>query len=130
MLEIWLETSNNIFWKKKYFVKIYEFSLLKLKKYKNRKIDAFMLLAISLAIFELQRRIISHFNPHNNSFWPYEKQFYCRVNRFWVIRPNVITIFFYPHFTCTWRWTLKHAHWPIKEVILRRTLVHANDGGH
>ena len=59
---------KNIFWQKPDFVKIDEFSLLKLKKYKNRKIDAFMFLAISLAIFELQRRTIPHFNPPNNSF--------------------------------------------------------------
>ena len=55
-------------------------------------------LAISPAIFKLQRCIIPHFNPLNNSFWPYEEQFCCRVNTFWVIRPNVSTIFFYPHF--------------------------------
>ena len=95
MPEIWLETSKNSFWQKPDFVKINEFSLLKLKKCKNRKIDTFMFLAISLAIFELQRRTIPHFNPHNNSFWPYEEQFCCRVNRFWVIRPNVSTIFFH-----------------------------------
>ena len=99
--KIRLETSKNIFWQKPDFVKIDEFSLLKLKKYKNRKIDAFMLLAISLAIFELQRRTIPHFNPHNNSFWPYEEQFCCRVNRFWVIRPNVSPIFFGPYFNST-----------------------------
>ena len=91
--EIWLETSKNSFWQKPDFVKIKKFSLLKLKKCKNRKIDTFMFLAISLAI-ELQRRTIPHSNPHNNSFWPYEEQFCCRVNRFWVIRPNVSTIFF------------------------------------
>ena len=68
LLEIWLETSKNSFWQKPDFVKINEFSLLKLKKCKNRKIDTFMFLAISLAIFELQRRTIPHFNAHNNSF--------------------------------------------------------------
>ena len=50
MPEIWLETSKNIFWQKPNFVKIDEFSLLKRKKYKNRKIDTFTFLAISLAI--------------------------------------------------------------------------------
>ena len=95
---IWLETSKNSFWQKPDFVKINEFSLLKLKKCKNRKIDTFLFLAISLAILELQRRTIPHFNPQNNSFWPYEEQLCCRVNRFWVIRPNVSTIFFGTHF--------------------------------
>ena len=66
--EIWLETSKNIFLQKPDFVKIDEFSLLKRKKYKNRKIDTFTFLAISLAIFELQRRTIPHFNPLNKSF--------------------------------------------------------------
>ena len=56
------------FWQKPDFVKINKFSLLTLKKCKNRKIDTFMFLAISLAIFELQKRTIPHFNPHNNSF--------------------------------------------------------------
>ena len=54
----------------------------------------FMLLAISLAIFELQRRTIPHFNPLNNSFWPYEGPFCCRANSFWAIWPNVRPIFF------------------------------------
>ena len=58
----------------------------------------FMLLAISLAIFELQRRTIPHFNPLNNSFWPYKEPFCCRVNSFWVLRPNVSPIFFEPYF--------------------------------
>ena len=53
-----------------------------------------MFLSISRAIFEVQRRTIPHFYPLNNSFWPYEEQFCCRVNRFWVIRPNVSTIFY------------------------------------
>ena len=66
--EIWLEMSKNSFWQKPDFVKINEFSLLKLKKCKNRKIDTFLFLAISLAILELQRRTIPHFNPQNNSF--------------------------------------------------------------
>ena len=56
------------FWQKPDFVKIDEFSLLKLKKSKNRKIDTFMFLAISLEILELQRRTIPHFNPLNNFF--------------------------------------------------------------
>ena len=55
----------------------------------------FMLLAISLAIFELQRRTIPHFNPLNNSFWPYEGPFCCRANSFWAIWPNVRPIFFW-----------------------------------
>ena len=92
--EIWLETSKQIFLQKPDFVKIDEFSLLKRKKYKNRKIDTFTFLAISLAIFELQRRTIPHFNPLNNSFWPYEGPFCCRANSFWAIWPNVRPIFF------------------------------------
>ena len=63
--EIWLETSKNIFWQKPDFVKIDEFSLLKLKKCKNCKIDTLMFLAISPAIFKLQRCTIPHFNPLN-----------------------------------------------------------------
>ena len=86
--------SKNSFWQKPDFVKINEFSLLKLKKCKNRKIDTFTFLAISLAIFELQRRTIPHFNPLNNSFWPYGETFFCRVNSFWAILLNVSTIFF------------------------------------
>ena len=96
--EIWLETSKNSFWQKPDFVKINEFSLLKLKKCKNRKIDTFTFLAISLAIFELQRRTIPHFNPLNNSFWPYEGPFCCRANSFWAIWPNVRPIFFQSYF--------------------------------
>ena len=94
MPEIWLEMSKNSFWQKLDFVKIKEFSLLKLKNCKNCKIYTFMFLAISLVIFELQRRTIPHFNPLNNSFWLYEEQFYCRFNTFWVLLPNVSTIFF------------------------------------
>ena len=55
-------------------------------------------LAISLAIFELQRCTIPHFNPLNNSFWRYGEPFCCRVNSFWVTRPNVSTIFLCSHF--------------------------------
>ena len=91
--EIWLETSKNIFWQKPDFVRIDEFSLLKLKKCKNRKIDTFAFLAISLAIFELQRHTIPHFDPLNNSFWPYGETFFSRVNSFWAILLNVSTIF-------------------------------------
>ena len=60
--------SENCFWQKPDFVKINEFSLLKLRKCKNRKIDTFAFLALSLEIFELQRHTIPHFNPLNNSF--------------------------------------------------------------
>ena len=91
--------SKNSFWQKPDFVKINEFSLLKLKKCKNRKIDTFTFLAISLAIFELQRHTIPHFNPLNNSFWPYGETFFCRVNSFWAILLNVSTIFFGTHFS-------------------------------
>ena len=62
------------------------------------KIYFLTFLAISPAIFELQRCTIPHFNPLNNSFWPYEEPFCCRANSFWVIRPNVSTIFFRTHF--------------------------------
>ena len=56
-------------------------------------------LAISPGIFKLQRCTIPHFNPLNNSFWPYEEPFCCAVNRFWVMRPNVSPIFFEPYFS-------------------------------
>ena len=92
--EIWLKTSKNNFWQKPDYVKINEFSLLKLRKCKNRKIDTFTFLAISLTIFELQWHTIPHFNPLNNSFWPYGETFFCRVNSFWAILLNVSTIFF------------------------------------
>ena len=62
------------------------------------KIYFLTFLAISPAIFELQRCTIPHFNPLNNSFWPYGEPFCCRANSFWVIRPNVSTIFFRTHF--------------------------------
>ena len=92
--EIWLETSKNIFCHKPDFVKIDEFSLLKRKKCKNRKIDTFMFLAISLAIFELQRRTIPHFNPLNKSIWPLGNKFLSVVDRFWVKRQNMCVVFF------------------------------------
>ena len=102
MPEIWLETSKNSFWQKPDFVKINEFSLLKLKKCKNRKIDTFTFLAISLAIFELQRRTIPHFDHLNNSFSPFEKHFCSNVHRFWAIQPKISSISFCSHFSSNW----------------------------
>ena len=63
--EIWVETRKQVFCPKPYFVKNDEFSL---QNRKNRQIDTFTFLAISLAIFELQKRTISRFNPLNISF--------------------------------------------------------------
>ena len=62
------KNGKKYFWQNPEFVKIDEFSFLKLKKCKNGKIDTFMFLAISMAIFELQKCAIPHFNPLNNSF--------------------------------------------------------------
>ena len=101
MPEIWLETSKNCFWQKPDFVKINEFSLLKLKKCKNRKIDTFTVLAISLAMFELQRRTIPHFNPLNKSIWPLGNNFLSRVDCFWVIRQKVCAFFTQTLYTYT-----------------------------
>ena len=94
MPEIWLETSKNSFWQKTDFEKIIEFSLLKLRKCKNRKIDTFAFLAISPTISKLHRRTVPHSNSLNNSFWPYGEQFCSKVNSFRAMIQNVCLLFF------------------------------------
>ena len=94
--EIWLENQKKVFYPKPYFVKNDEFSL---QKRKNRQIDTITFLAISLAIFELHRRTISHFNPLNISFWPLFITFSARINIFWDMKPNVCLVFFSSDFS-------------------------------
>ena len=96
MPEIWQETRKNKFWQKLHFVKN---NCICLQNPKNRQIDRFTCLAISLTIFELQRRIIPHFNPLKKSFWPFEMHFHPRSYRFSDILQNMCPILFAPDFS-------------------------------
>ena len=73
------------------FCKNDDFSL---QKHKSHQIDRFTFLAISLMIFELQRRAIPHFNPLNKSIWPLERKFFSKLTAVWVIRQNKVSDFF------------------------------------
>ena len=95
MPEIWQETRKNKFWQKLHFVKNYDFSL---QNPRNHQIHRFTFLAISLTIFELQRRTIPHFNPLNKSIWPLGHNIFPRVHPFWAIRQNIVTGFFLVRF--------------------------------
>ena len=65
-----------------------------LQKHKIYEVDNFMFLAISLAIFELKRCTIPHFNPINKLIWPLEMQICSRVDTFWAMTQNVCLLFF------------------------------------
>ena len=59
----------------------------------------FWFLAISLAIFDLQRRTISHFNPLNISFWPFFITFSAKMDIWWDTKRRKCLVFFFPDFT-------------------------------
>ena len=52
-------------------------------------------LAVSQAIFELQRFTIPHFNPCNKLLWPQERQICSSVVSFRAILQNICKLFFY-----------------------------------